>query len=163
MGDNNEDLLNKEYGDNFKKHLLEQYKLFVGTSLDVTSKRLESNKFHLTLNSVVFGFTSYMTILNQHFVIMLFSAIGILISFVWVKNILAYRELNRAKFEVIHKLEICLPARLFKYEEECYLDKYHGLTSLEKFYPIIFIILYSILIIFAMLSALGYQLPFTTT
>ena len=163
MDKNDKDLLNKEYGDRFQKHLLEQYKLFVGTSLDVTSKRLESNKFHLTLNSVVLGFTSYMTILNQHFVIVLFSAIGMLISFVWVKNILAYRELNRAKFEVIHKLEICLPARLFKYEEECYLDKYHGLTSLEKFYPIIFIILYSTLIIFSMLSALGYQLPFNTT
>jgi len=163
MGDDNEDLFNKEYGDNFKKHLLEQYKLFVGTSLDVTSKRLESNKFHLTLNSVVFGFSSYMAVLNQHFVNILFSAIGILISFVWVKNILAYRELNRAKFEVIHKLEMRLPARLFKYEEECYLDKYHGLTSLEKFYPIIFIILYSILIVLTIVNALGYHFPFNTT
>jgi len=142
------DLINENYGNSFQEHLLEQYKLFVGTSLDVTSKRLEANKFHLTLNSIVFGFTSYMTILNQYAVIILFSIIGILISVVWIKNIFAYRELNRAKFKVIHELETHLPASLFKCEEEHYLKKYHGLTSSEKYYPIIFIVLYVILIIF---------------
>lgn len=148
-------LINEDYGDSFKKHLLEQYKLFVNTSLDVTSKRLESNKFHLTLNSVVFGFSSYMTTLNQHSVIILFSIIGILISAVWYKNVFAYRELNRAKFAVIHELEDHLPARLFKCEEERYLDRYHELTSLEKYYPIIFIILYTALILFTIANALG--------
>ena len=142
------DLINKDYGDSFQKHLLEQYKLFVDTSLDVTTKRLKSNEFHLTLNSVVFGFTSYMTILNQYAIIILFSLVGILISAVWIKNIFAYRELNRAKFKVIHALEEHLPARLFKCEEEHYLKRYHGLTSTEKFYPLIFICLYITLIIF---------------
>ena len=141
-------LINEDYGDSFKKHLLEQYKLFVDSSLDVTSKRLESNKFHLTLNSVVFGFSSYMTTLDQLSIIILFSSIGILISAVWYKNVLAYRELNRAKFIVIHELEDHLPSRLFKCEEECYLGRYHELTSLEKYYPIIFIILYVALILF---------------
>ena len=147
------ELINKDYGDSFHKHLLEQYKLFVDTSLDVTSKRLESNKFHLTLNSVVFGFASYMTILNQYAVIVLFSLVGILISAVWLKNIFAYRELNKAKFIVIHELEEHLPARLFKCEEEHYLKRYHGLTATEKFYPVIFIILYVALIVFTVVSA----------
>lgn len=154
MGNTN--LINEEYGDTFKKDLLEQYKLYVNTSLDVTSKRLESNKFYLTLNSVIFGFSSYMTILNQHYVIILFSIIGILTSFVWYKNILAYRELNCAKFKVIQKLEARLPARLFKHEEECYLDRYHELTSLEKYYPLIFIILYLALVILTILTKLGF-------
>jgi len=139
-------LINEDYGESFQEHLLQQYKLFVDTSLDVTSKRLESNKFHLTLNSVVFGFTSYLTTLNEYLVIVLFCFVGILISAVWLKNIFAYRELNRAKFKVIHELENYLPACLFKCEEEHYLDKYHGLTSSEKFYPIIFMILYVVLI-----------------
>jgi len=148
------ELINKDYDeDSFHKHLLEQYKLFVGTSLDVTSKRLESNKFHLTLNSVVFGFASYMTVLNQHAVIVLFSFIGILISVVWLKNIFAWKELNCAKFKVIHGLEEHLPARLFKFEEDQYLERYHGLTATEKYYPIIFIALYSALIVFAAVSA----------
>jgi len=146
-------LINEDYGDSFKKHLLEQYKLFVNTSLDVTSKRLEANKFHLTLNSVVFGFSSYMTTLDQPCIIILFSIIGILISAVWYKNVLAYRELNRAKFIVIHELEGHLPARLFKCEEERYLGRYHELTSLEKYYPIIFIFLYIALISFTIVWA----------
>jgi hypothetical protein len=148
-------LVSKDYGEDFHKHLLEQYKLFVETSLDVTSKRLESNKFHLTLNSIVFGIASYLTTLNQYAVIILFSAIGMLISVVWVKNILAYKELNSAKFKVIHELEDYLPACLFKCEENHYLKKYHGLTSTEKLYPIIFIILYIILILLTLLSAYG--------
>lgn len=149
-----ESLINKDYGSDFQKHLLEQYKLFVDTSLDITSKRLEANKFHLTLNSVIFGIASYMTTLNQHVVIVLFAVVGIVISYVWRKSILAYKELNRAKFKVIHELEIHLPACLFKCEEKHYLKKYHGLTSAEKFYPIIFILLYVSLIILALLSAL---------
>lgn len=125
-------LVNEKYGEHLQEYLLEQYKLFVKTSLDVTTKRLESNRFHLTLNSIVFGIASYMTILNQYIVIILFSAVGILISYVWRKNILAYKELNKAKFKVIHELEAYLPACLFKCEEKHSLTKYHGLTSTEK-------------------------------
>jgi len=147
-------LINKDYGKHFQEHLLEQYKLFVDTSLDVTSKRLESNKFHLTLNSIVFGIASFMTTLNQYAVIILFSAVGILISYVWRKSILAYKELNTAKFKVIHELEVYLPACIFKCEEKHYLKKYHGLTSTEKWYPIIFMILYASVIIVATLGVL---------
>jgi len=134
--------INKDYGDDFQKHLLEQYLLFVKTSLDVTSKRMEANKFHLTLNSIIFGIASYMTIINQNAVIILFSFVGILISYVWRRSILAFKELNSAKFKVILQLEPYLPTCLFKCEEKHYLGKYHGLTSAEKYYPIIFIILY---------------------
>jgi len=147
--------INKNYGKDFQKHLLEQYKLFVDTSLDVTSKRLEANKFHLTLNSIIFGIASYMTALNQYAVIILFSLAGIVVSYVWRKSILAYKELNSAKFKVIHELELYLPARLFKFEEKHYLKKYHGLTSAEKYYPIIFIVLYISVIALAVLNALS--------
>ena len=141
-----EKFINENYGKNFQSHLLEQYKLFVHTSLQVTSKRLEANKFHLTLNSVIFTLASYMTAINQHTIIILFSAVGILISCVWRRSIDAYRELNKGKFKVIHELEAYLPARLFKWEEVQCLKRYHGLTSAEKYYPIIFIILYAIVI-----------------
>ncbi len=150
-----ESFIKKDYGKDCNKHLLEQYKLFVGTSLDVTSKRLESNKFHLTLNSVIFGFASYMTAINQYAAIILLSVVGIVVSFVWRKSILAYKELNRAKFKVIHQLETYLPACLFKCEEKHYLKKYHGLTSAEKFYPVVFILLYVSIIALTVLRILG--------
>jgi hypothetical protein len=141
-----ETFINENYGDNFQSHLLEQYKLFVHTSLEVTSKRLEANKFHLTLNSVIFAIASYMTVINQHLVIILFSLVGILISIVWRRSIDAYKELNKGKFKVIFELEKYLPANLFKWEEKQCLNRYHGLTSAEKYYPIIFMTLYAAVI-----------------
>lgn len=149
-----ESFINKNYGKDFQKHLLEQYKLFVHTSLDITSKRLESNKFHLTLNSIIFGIASYLTALNQHIVIILLSSVGIVVSIVWWKNILAYKELNKAKFKVIHELEPFLPACLFKCEEKHYLAKYHGLTSSEKYYPLIFIGLYAAIVVLTVATML---------
>jgi hypothetical protein len=147
VSEEKEKFINEKYGDNFQSHLLEQYKLFVHTSLEVTSKRMEANKFHLTLNSVIFAIASYMTAINQHVIIILFSAVGILISFVWRRSIDSFKELNKGKFKVIHELEAYLPARLFKWEEVHCLKKYHGLTSVEKYYPIIFMILYAVLIV----------------
>jgi hypothetical protein len=147
-----EDFINKDYGRDFQKHLLEQYKLFVNTSLDVTSKRLDSNKFHLTLNSVIFGLASYLSTVNQQLVIVLLSVVGIVVSYVWRRSILAYKELNTAKFKVIHQLETYLPACLFKCEEKHYLNKYHGLTATEKLYPVIFMILYALIIVIAILN-----------
>jgi hypothetical protein len=149
------DLIKKDYGPDFQKHLLEQYKLFVGTSLDVTSKRLEANKFHLTLNSVIVGFSGALIVLNQHAAHILLSLVGMVIAVVWRKSIIAYKELNKAKFIVIHQLEAYLPACLFKCEEKhASLSKYHGLTSAEKWYPIIFIVLYLAIIILALVSYL---------
>jgi hypothetical protein len=144
-----------DYGPDFQKHLLEQYKLFVGTSLDVTAKRLEANKFHLTLNSIIFGITGYLVTVNQQAIIALLSIVGIVVSIVWRKSILAYKELNKAKFKVIFKMEEYLPVCLFKCEEKNYLKKYHGLTSAEKWYPLIFVGLYVSVIAIVVFNYLG--------
>ena len=147
-------LINEKYGELFQKHLLEQYKLYVNTSTEVTAKRLETNKFFLTLNSIMFGSTSYISTQHIALTVILFSLTGLLISFAWLKNILAYKELNRAKFKVIHELETHLPASLFRTEEKHYLERYHGLTSIEIICPIAFLVLYIALIILAGANAL---------
>jgi hypothetical protein len=141
-----DELVNEMYGDDFKKHLLEQYKLYVGTAQDVSSKRLESNKFYLSISSVILGIAGYLAAISQPTVIILFSIIGIVISIVWIQSISSYRELNAAKFRVIHKLEESMPARLFKIEEKNYGDKHRGLSSTERWCPIVFLVLYSAVI-----------------
>jgi len=144
----NDDLVNKNYGADLQKDLLEQYKLYVESSLEVTSKRLESNKFHLTLNSIIFGIAGYLTTINQPAVIILLSAVGTIISVVWIQSIISYKELNKAKFKVIHELEKHMPACVFTCEEKYYKGKgkFQGLTSREKWCPIIFIVLYALVI-----------------
>jgi hypothetical protein len=152
-----DELINKNYGEHLQEHLLEQYKLYVETSLDVTSKRLESNKFYLTLSSIVLGIAGYLTIINQHAVFILLSVMGIIISVVWIQSIASYKELNAAKFKVIHELEQSMPASVFKFEERNYSGKRKGLASTEKWCPIMFIALYSIIIaltVYTLLSSL---------
>ena len=141
------ELIKENYGKNFKEHLLSQYKLFVGTSENITSKRLDSNKFYLTLNSVLFGISSYLTIINKTFVILLLAIVGIIISFVWLECIFSYKRLNSAKFKVINKIEDYLPSAPFKKEDE-HLQSYYKLTKIEKYVPIVFIFLYAIIFIF---------------
>jgi hypothetical protein len=147
-----EELVNEMYGADFKKHLLEQYKLYVGTTQDVTSKRLESNKFYLSISSVIFAIAGYLTAINETSVIVLFSIIGVIISVVWIQSIESYRELNAAKFRVIHKLEESMPACLFKCEEKQYQGKQKGLSFTERWCPIAFIILYCAVIAIALYS-----------
>jgi hypothetical protein len=152
-----DELINKNYGPDRQKHLLEQYKLYVKTSLDVTSKRLESNKFYLTLSSIIFGIAGYLTVINQYAIILLFSIVGMVLSVVWIQSIASYRELNAAKFRVIHELEQSMPAHLFKFEEKYYLGKRRGLASTEKWCPIMFIALYC-----AIIALTVYSLIFPT-
>jgi hypothetical protein len=139
-------LVNKKYGRMFKEGLLSQYNTFVKTSEDTTTKRLDSNKFYLTLNTLVLGLTSYLSVLNQKFAMIVASVIGILISLVWIGSISAYRQLNSAKFKVINEMEEYLPASPFKKEDE-YLEGYYKLTKTEKYVPIIFLILYALVLL----------------
>jgi hypothetical protein len=149
-----EELVNKKYGVDLQKHLLEQYKLYVSTSLDITSKRLESNKFYLTLSSVIFGIAGYLTTINQSLVISLFSVVGIVISVVWIQSIRSYEVLNSAKFKVIHELEQSMPASLFKFEKKHYEGKRHGLASKERWCPVMFLLIYYVIVAFTIYSIL---------
>lgn len=154
-------LINKKYGSKFKEHLLEQYKIYVETAERVSEKRQSANNFYLTLTSSIFALSSYLSIIMINFWIILLSAIGIVISLVWIKNIISYKQLNTGKYQVIHKLEEHLPASLFKTEWNDYLEKGEGqkytkLTNIEKYVPEIFIILYSIIIVFSTFSLIGF-------
>jgi len=139
--------MNVSYSEKPVEHLIEQYKLFVNTSLDVTTKRLEVNKFNLTLNAIIFGLASLLTTLNQNVGIAILAIAGISTALVWRRSILAYKALNSAKFKVIHELEKSMPVNLFKHEDVRLKDeKYFSLTSAEQWYPGIFIGLYLSLI-----------------
>jgi hypothetical protein len=78
---------------------------------------------------------------------------GLLVSFAWFSIIKAYKDLNTAKFKVIHELENYLPMALFKYEwHSCELGKgkaYKPITHLERWIPLIFAGVYLVLTVFA--------------
>ncbi|WP_418888128.1 RipA family octameric membrane protein [Mogibacterium timidum] len=69
---------------------------------------------------------------------------GIVVCVLWILFIKNYKQLNAVKFEIINKMENGLPYQAFNEEWEKLKSskRYMDGTKLEKFLPIMFIILY---------------------
>lgn len=154
----------KEYGDKYKSHLLEQYKLCVLMADKVSSRRSLANNFFLSLNTLLITIIGILTRLGPSFTafnfwwVVIASIAGILFCLCWHVTIRYYRELNEAKFTVINSIEKKLPVAAFDAEWE-YLTtgkktlKYPHLTKVERWVPLVFALLYSVLMIIAFLLA----------
>ena len=107
----NKDLLRisaEDYGSEYKEHLLDQYKLFVETADRVSQRRTSANNYLLTVNAFLVTLYGLASSLDSNwawrFVVPL---AGILVCVTWLVLIRSYRDLNTAKFKVIHELEEC--------------------------------------------------------
>lgn len=149
------------YGPKFQDHLLEQYRLYVESAQRISERRLHSGNFFLAINSslvAVFGIT--LSSFGKHRWNVAIPLAGVLVSLVWLRVVKSYKDLNTAKFKVIHELEAYLPAALFKYEwHVCGWGadpkKYRPLTHSEQWVPVAFIIFYIILALYALLASTG--------
>ena len=145
------------YGERFQEHLLEQYKLFVDSSLKVSEKRISTGNYLLTVSSslmTIFGIASTLRVGGRWLSII--PVAGLLVSLTWYSLIRAYKNLNTAKFKVIHELEDYLPVALFRYEwHSCELGQgkaYRPITHLERWIPLIFAIVYVALTFYSLSS-----------
>ena len=145
------------YGDSFKADLFEQYKLYVESAEKISERRVSANNYLLTVNA--FLVTLYgLLAANQYkgYWAILVPVAGVLVSLTWQRIITSYRDLNSVKFKVIHELERQMPAALYDYEwhkaEEGRGKAYHPLTHLERWVPIIFVVLYILLAILGLLD-----------
>jgi hypothetical protein len=125
----------------------EQYKLYVDTAERVSDRRQNTNNFFLTLNSVLLSFTGYLTTTEFAFWHIILAFAGISISLLWFLTITSFRNLNSAKFKVIHRIEQHLPIKLFADEwkqlgEGNDTSKYIKISKVEQGIPIIFFVLY---------------------
>ena len=82
----------------------------------------------------------------------IFSAVGIVLSAAWIKMLVAYGNLNSCKMKIISGIEKQLPASLYDAEWAALSDKlnkkrYVSFTDNEKRIPVIFIVIYSIILI----------------
>ncbi len=105
----------EEYGDKYQDHLLEQYKLYVETSQRVSEKRQNSNNYLLTLNSSLVTLSVVLlSTYGNHKWNALIPGTGLIVCFIWWSLVDSYKDLNTAKFDVIHELEDQLPVALFR-------------------------------------------------
>lgn len=144
------------YGDEYRAHLLEQYKLYVGTSQQISERRQQSNNYLLTLNSSLVGlYVALLSSFGHHWWNVLIPVAGLFVCFIWHSLVESYKDLNTAKFAVIHELEEQLPVALFRYEWHVCgrgkdKDKYIPLTHLERWIPWMFGILYVALTVYTL-------------
>jgi hypothetical protein len=131
------------YGPAFQGHLLQQYKLYVESAEKVSEKRISSGNSLLTVCSALltaFGIASSLHIAKGTLVVI--PVAGLLVCVAWFSLVTSYKNLNTAKFKVIHELEEYLPAALFRYEwHACDQGKgkaYTPITHLERVIPLIF-------------------------
>ncbi len=155
------------YGSDYKTHLLQQYKLYVEAADRVSARRATSNTFFLATNTAlvtIMGFAIPQLLDAQHSLwAMLYALGGIFLTYYWTTIIKSYRQLNTAKFQVIHELEQRLPVKLYDYEWELLGNgvnaaKYKQLTKVEQRVPYVFMAIY---ICSALLILSGYLSSFT--
>ncbi len=148
------------YEGSFKADLLEQYKLYVQSAENVSTRRVHSSRYLLTLNAALvamygFQFAGF----GQSYWTLVVPIIGILVSLLWCLIIKSHADLNRVKFKVIHELEQHLPAAMYKYEwrlaEYGRGKSYRAVTAIEKWIPILFAVLHVVLGGVIVLSLVG--------
>jgi hypothetical protein len=144
-----------------KSILIDQYKLYVESSLDVTRRRISANTYFLTINTFLFaalGAASAAGLDSLQVGWTFFVSIaGMILCYYWFRLIQSYRGLNRAKFKIIHQLEDKMPAKIFTDEwielgEGKDSSRYHPVTSLEMRIPWVFAGLYLIMFIWGILD-----------
>lgn len=146
----------EKYGDKYIDHFLDQYKTYLSMLDNISDRRQKSNEFFMGLNTAIIGLLGYAEVKNlPHTTILLLVVpmVGGLISFFWYHIIKSYKNLNTAKFSVVHAIEQRLPVTMFEtewkiVEEGKNKKKYYPFTHIELNIPKIFIAIYLLILIF---------------
>lgn len=154
----------KQYGDDFKSHFIEQYKMCVEMADRVSTRRSQANSFYISLLSApptLLTLVDKQSSSESRSILFLFIAIlGLTSCFIWYANIQSYKQLNSAKFNVINEMERFLPFPCFAREWEVLISEklkrkeYRQLTAVEKFIPLIFSVPYFGLLLYSSLNIL---------
>lgn len=139
-------------------HYFELYNLAVEMADRISARRGLTSTFFVTVN------TALMTLLGSHSFGWYVSVAGIVLSIVWWALLKSYRDLNTAKYYVIHAMEERLPVKIYKDEwttlkrepvkfalkrstMESWVAQYRELGAVERIVPWVFVALYIIEII----------------
>lgn len=104
--------------DEYHAHLLEQYKLYVEMADKISDRRQSANSYFLTVNSALLAFVGYVTTKDASDYLWLLGIAGGALSYLWYRIVRSYRDLNTAKFLVVHAIEKRLPLNPYDAEWE---------------------------------------------
>ena len=153
-----------EYGEEFAEHLIEEYKLYVQMTDNISARRAQANAFFISVLSALLLFLSlsgegklFDDIQNITFIAI--SLLSFLLCYIWHLNIQSYKQLNSAKFKVIHEIEQYLPYPCFDKEWDFAgrgkdKKKYRPLTQVENYVPLIMAIPFLVILIYGIFISL---------
>ena len=129
---------------------LDLYKLAVEMADRISARRTQANAFFLALQSALLALLG-----NKNFDEPPIAAAGLVLGIAWWLLLRSYRDLNKAKFEVILKIEKELPIEVFADEWKAlkkdpvpgWRKRYAELGTIEKVIPLISVIGYLIVLV----------------
>jgi len=86
-----------KYDEKFGEHLLEEYKLYVEMVDRISERRMQTNKFYISLLSGLLALLSILVSVgkfNQSLIFIIVSLLGMALCILWHINIRSYRQLN---------------------------------------------------------------------
>lgn len=147
----------KNYGKDYREHVLEIYKLYVEMADKISERRQSANSFFLTLNSAIVALVGYVhlsqdTLPSIASFFWLVAIAGIVLCFLWYRLIRSYKDINSGKFKVIHAIEKQLPLRPYDAEwtalgkgEDSKL--YLPFTHIEIYVPWVFLLIHLVVLV----------------
>lgn len=139
--------------------VLEQWKFYGETTLNVSNRRLKNNRFYLRLLIALLGIAGvgaelgYLTSVG----FLIIGAVGLPFCVLWSFHILSYKQLNSGKYRVMWEMAEELPFDPFKREwtklkegEEPHAYIKH--TTVEVWWPRVFGYFYAVLVIYGGLA-----------
>jgi hypothetical protein len=143
-----EDQIQNYDSNKHRDHFLEQYKLYIEMADRISQRRALANTFFLTLHTGLFGLAIGLAGASSGSIefqaaSLAGSLFGLPFVYVWRRILSSYRQINAAKYLVIHELEEHLPVAPYRLEwektgkgEDPRL--YMPLTKVEGWVPIVF-------------------------
>lgn len=144
----------KDYGQEYKSHLLAQYQLYIKSMEKISDRRQNANNYFITINTVLISFIGVLLqakiFETVTWIKSLIAFIGIVICVIFWFLLRSYKQLNTGKFKVIHEIEQQLPLALYDYEWKILEEGknkrvYYPFSHIEMIIPWIFGIVYIVL------------------
>jgi len=134
--------------------VVDLYRIAVEMADRVSSRRGQSNQFYLTLQTLLLGAPALFEVVGHGGAVdplrgFLLALVGAIVSATWWLQLRSYRELNKAKFDVINAIEAnhfaVKPfsdewASLKKDPVRGWRGRYAELGTVERVVPIIFLV-----------------------
>lgn len=143
-----------EYGPSYRDHSLEIYKSYLEMTDRISERRQKTNAFFLAVNTALIALLAKDALGGSADPA---PALGLLVPvaagvlcYLWYRIIRSYRDLNSAKFKVIHAIERQLPIRPYDAEWES-VERgknpalYLPFTRVEGVVPWLFMIFHAVL------------------